>query len=178
MSANQRRHFLACLAALTGGTLLLNGCADPNGDMQNLAGDSSVNTGFVPSVNLPDRGIGVSGLQAVWDYLPGALPEWPGAGLLGLDEAANLCLDALPGLKPPPAGLVLYNPAPLTEPVSLEVPLLVNIDGQDAESPAWLNYLRPVGEKALVSINTFEDSGEKSGGWAWRDTLDWFNRPA
>ncbi len=141
-----------------------------------------------------DRAVSSEGLKAVWSYLAAGMPEVfstnPGPGLLGLGEGAGLCLEALPSLLPRPGSAVLYNLPPLDKPVRVEVPLLVQLGAATSDPSAyWLNYLQPAGGNGLISINTFDDPGEaftefySSGNinqavdWAWRDTLEWFNRP-
>lgn len=142
-----------------------------------------------------DRAIGSEGLKAVWSYLAGVTPDLvpansTGPGLLGLGEGAGLCLEALPSLMPRPGSAVLYNLAPLTESVRVEVPLLVQLGAATSGADtAWLSYLQPAGEQAIISITTFDGPAEafselpSSGNnpqavdWAWRDTLEWFHRP-
>ena len=122
-----------------------------------------------------DRSIGPAGLKKVWSYLHAARPV-EGLALLGLGDGGNLCLEAQPDLLPRPVGAVFYDLKPLAVITRVEMPLLVQLDA--GQETGWLNYLQPTGEKALVSINTFDDfaTNSQAAGWAWRDTLDWFNR--
>jgi hypothetical protein len=79
----------------------------------------------------------------------------------------------------------------LEQPVLVDVPLLIQIEAEaSGQPPAWLSHLRPAGERGLLSINTFEgesenfnhpwppDNSAPAPEWVWRDTLEWFNRPA
>lgn len=122
-----------------------------------------------------DRSIGPAGLTKVWAYLHTVRPV-EGLALLGLGDGGNLCLEAQTELLPRPVSAVFYDLKPLAAITRVEMPLLVQLDA--GQETGWVNYLQPTGEKALVSINTFDDfaASSQAAGWAWRDTLDWFNR--
>jgi hypothetical protein len=142
-----------------------------------------------------DAAIGAEKFKAVWAALPEFFENFlgenvEGLNLLGLGDGSSLALEVLPGLAPRPHGVVLYDPAPLAEPLKIEAPLLVQLGGEaSAQDTGWLNHLQPSGETGLISINTFDGSfadlararpaGPPHSGleWSWKDALDWFRRP-